>query len=434
MTQPATSQGAPVRVVPRPEHAQRAPWRWQRVLQAPHRLAFLFAMAVLVASGLWWAAVQLDRAGAGFGLAYAVSPSLTHAAAMSFGFIPLFFSGFLFTAGPKWLGLPPPTARQVLPALLAQLAGWLLWLAGAHVDAALAVTGAALAALGLGAATVRFWRMLLASRVPDQLHARHIGLALVSGCICVGGLALSLAAGHDELARAAVLTGLWSFVFVVFVTVAHRMIPFFSADALPALGAWQPNWVLDLLLASALFEAAAVWLDLSIAGNPLWLALRGAVELAAGALLLWLAVAWGLAKSLKIRLLAMMHLGLLWLALALTLAGLGHLLALATGAPVLPLAPLHALTMGCLGSRMLAMVTRVTCGHGGRPNVADDFVWLLFWLLQAATLLRIAATLPLEASQWLLVAAALAWAALTLTWGVRSGSMSGRPRADGRPG
>ena len=53
---------------------------------------------------------------------------------MTFGFIPLFFSGFLFTAGPKWLGVAPPEAPQLLLApLLLQAGGWLLWLAGAHL-------------------------------------------------------------------------------------------------------------------------------------------------------------------------------------------------------------------------------------------------------------------------------------------------------------
>ena len=55
---------------------------------------------------------------------------------------------------------------------------------------------------------------------------------------------------------------------------------------------------------------------------------------------------------------------------------------------------MHAVTIGGLGSLMLAMVTRVSCGHSGRPLVADNLVWALFWLLQATALLRIAAAVP----------------------------------------
>lgn len=116
-------------------------------------------------------------------------------------------------------------------------------------------------------------------------------------------------------------------------------------------------------------------------------AVRGLGELAAGSVVLWLAVVWGLVQSMRIRLLAMLHLGFLWLGLALLLSGASQLLGLRLGVPVLGLGTLHALTMGALGSLLMAMVTRVACGHSGRTLVADDRVWALFWLLQVAVLL-----------------------------------------------
>lgn len=409
-------------------------WRWSNVMQAPHKLGFLLAMVVLVASGLWWALVQLQRSGAPLPLPYAVSPSLTHAAVMAFGFIPLFFAGFLFTAGPRWLGMPGPSTRDVAPALFAQCAGWLLWLAGAHAHPAVALVGLALATAGLGLATLRFWRLVIASPVPDRMHAKTIAVALTIGCACLAGFGLALALDAPEPGRALLLTGLWGFVVVVYVAVAHRMIPFFTSSALPLLQAWRPGWVLSLMLGMAAFEALAVWVEFAFGAPPVWLALRGALELAAGAVLLWLALAWGLVQSLKIRLLAMLHLGFLWLGLALALGGAAHLVGAFADATVLPLAPLHALTMGCLGSLMLAMVTRVSCGHSGRPLVADNLVWTLFWLLQAAVLMRIAAAAPGVAAQWWLAAAALLWAAVMTIWGIRYGNWYGRPRADGRPG
>lgn len=415
-------------------HAAPQGWRWQQVLQAPHRLGFLLATAVLVASGLWWALVQLVRSGLGLELSYALSPSLAHAAVMALGFMPLYFAGFLFTAGPRWLGVQGPEARELVPSLLSQACGWLLWLLGSHLHAALALAGLGLATLGLLAVTLRFWRLLLTSAAQDRMHAKAIAAALVVGCLCQVALAVAVAAEAHAAARALVLTGLWAFVVVVYVAVAHRMIPFFTSSALPTLQAWRPGWVIALMLGMALFEAAAPWLDMLLGPQPLWLALRGTLELAAGALLLWLAFAWGLVKSLRIRLLAMLHLGFLWLGLALALGGAAQWLSAWTGETQLPLAALHALTMGCLGSLMLAMVTRVSCGHSGRPLVADNLVWALFWLLQAGVLLRIAATLPLAAAQPLLTAAALAWAATVLIWGFRYGHWYGRPRADGRPG
>ena len=166
----------------------------------------------------------------------------------------------------------------------------------------------------------------------------------------------------------------------------------------------------------------------------MWMLLRGTTELAAGLTLLWLAITWGLMQSLKNRLLAMLHLGFMWLGLSLVLGGASQLLGGLQGTPILSLGSLHALTMGCLGSLMLAMVTRVSCGHSGRALVADKLVWSLFCLLQVATVLRIGAAAQSALAGWLLLPAALLWVGIMVLWGTRLASWYGRVRADGRPG
>jgi uncharacterized protein involved in response to NO len=413
-------------------------WRARYLLLAPHRLGFFLAMVVLMASGAWWALVQLDRVSALVALPYAMSPSLVHGAVMTFGFIPLFFSGFLFTAGPKWLGVHPLEATDLRVPLLLQAAGWLLWVVGAHVHTLVPLLALALAGSGLAHMTWLFWRFIRRSESADQLHARTIGVACVIGCISLAGLLVSLAMDAQTVALGCILTGLWGFVVVVYVSVAHRMIPFFTSSAMPFISAWRPFWALGLMLSAAAVEVAAVWVEIN---GPLrgqlgfvWTLARGVFELAAGGVLLWLAVVWGLMQSLKNRLLAMLHIGFMWLGLALVLGGAAQLLGLVQGVPVLGLGSLHALTMGCLASLMLAMVTRVSCGHSGRALVADRIAWTLFLALQAATVLRIAAAAHSALSPWLLLPAALLWAGIMLVWGVRLAGWYGRLRADGRAG
>jgi len=146
-----------------------------------------------------------------------------------------------------------------------------------------------------------------------------------------------------------------------------------------------------------------------------------------------------LVQSLRIRLLGMLHLGFCWLRIRLLLAGISHAIAASGGAPgVFGLAPLHAFTIGFLGSTLLAMVTRVSCGHGGRTLVADDLVWRLFWVLQLAAITRLAAAFAREVSaSWsgaLVAAAAVGWAGVCLAWALRHGRWYGMPRLDGRPG
>lgn len=413
------------------------PWRPRHLLRAPHRIGFFLAMLVLLAGSLWWTEQQFGRLG-WIGLPVpAVSPTFTHATVMVFGFMPLFFSGFLFTAGPKWLHVAPPDMRRVAAAAWAMGAGWLGWLAGACVGPWLALSGLLAALLGFASMTAIFLGLVRASRAPDKVHARLVGLALYLGTASLALLPVALLRHDARLQHALTNGALWSCVTLVFVTIAHRMIPFFTSSALPFVRAWRPCWVLWLMAGTCLAEAGLAWVEgyAPWSLSPAWVAaLRGLAELAIGASLTALAVRWGLVQSLRDRLLAMLHLGFAWFGLALLLGGCSQLLGWFGDAPALPLAALHALTMGCLGSLCLAMVTRVSCGHGGRPLVADGVVWCLFVLLQGATLLRLAATVPDVPAQPLLALAALLWTGVMLGWAARHLNWYGRPRPDGRPG
>ena len=425
---------APARA-PRPAPVT-GPWQLRTLLAAPHRLGFFLAMVVLVAASVWWLLVQSDRVAGWLGLGYVLSPTLAHAAVMVFGFMPLFFSGFLFTAGPNWLRVEPLPAARLLGPLLLQAGGWLVWLAGVHLAAGLALAGLVLACAGLGWMVALFWQLIGASAVHDRVHARAVGIGGLVGVACLAGTALAVLTGHDTLALLGVRTALWGFIVVTYVSVAHRMIPFFTANVLPMIELWRPFWVLWLMLGVAAFEVLALWVDHAAPSDsawPLWTVLVIAVELAAGGVLLWLAVVWGVVQSLKIRLLAMLHVGFAWLGVALVYSAASQGLWLLTGRPVLGLGALHALGMGFLGSIMIAMVTRVSCGHSGRALVADNVVWALFWALQVAVGVRLVAAVQGMPLAWTALAALL-WTVVVTVWALRYANWYGRPRIDGKAG
>lgn len=411
------------------------PWRFAWLLTAPHRLGFFAAALMLAFSSIWWAAVLVARA-LGPAPAWAVPPPAAHGLLMSLGFMPLFMAGFLFTAGPKWLGLPAVPARRLLPAIALMLAGWALTVTGFHVHAALASAGMALVAAGWTGLCLKFIVLFRRSRVPDRLHAFLAAAACSVGALALGLAALSLALDSVLLLRSATQLALWGFLATVFAVVSHRMLPFFSASALPLLDAWRPMWLLW-------FFVLVLWLELVPAVAELWwwplpAALRWvqvAIEVPAALLLLWLAIRWSLVQSLKIRLLAMLHGGFMWWGIALALNAVSHaLMALTGGELSLGLAPLHAMTMGYLGATLFAMTTRVSSGHGGRPVAADNIAWALYWVLQSAVLLRVIAALWPAVTTALTLFAVLAWTTATVGWAIRYGSWFGRPRLDGRPG
>lgn len=411
----------------------RASLRW--LLAAPHRLGFFAAACMLAASALWWTAVLLSRA-AGYSPPWAVAPPAAHGLLMGLGFTPLFIAGFLFTAGPKWLGEAAVEARVLLWPVLLMLAGWCLVLPGLHLSALLAAAGLALVAVGWSRLCMRFVAILRASRVPDRTHACVVAAACVVGAATMWVAVGALVMRDVAVLRAATQVALWGFVATVFVAVSHRMIPFFSASALPTLDAWRPMWLLWLMVAALWIEALVAVAALGWGPLAPWLrGVQALIELPVALLLLWLALRWGMVQSLKIRMLAMLHAGFLWLGLACVLSALSHaLMAWTDGEQSLGLAPMHALTMGYLGATLLAMATRVSSGHSGRSLAADNTAWAMYWVLQAAVVMRVVAALWPAGSTVLTLLAVLAWTTATVAWAWRYGGWFVRPRIDGRPG
>lgn len=413
-----------------------SPWRASRLLSAPHRLGFFAAALMFSASGLWWAGVVVAGA-LDHSPGWALPAPAAHAVWMGLGFMPLFLTGFWFTAGPRWLGLPEVDARSLRLPIAAMLLGWAVAVPGFHVSLGLVALGLALGAAAWSTLCWRFAAMLKRSRATDKLHASGITLACWAGAAAWWLAAGAAAAGQVLLLRSAAWFALWGFAATAFAVASHRMLPFFEAGA-PRflLAAWSHQALLWML-------CSALWIEggLSVAGlwwwpmPPVLQWARVVFEVATAGLLLWLALRRGILKSLRTRLLVMLHVGFVWLGLSFALAAVsqaGQALAVAPGG--LGLAPVHAMTMGYLGSTLIAMVARVTSGHSGRAVVADTLLWRLHWLLQAAVLLRVLAALWPAAATPLVTLAALAWCAVTTPWALRYGRWLGQSRSDGRPG
>jgi uncharacterized protein involved in response to NO len=406
----------------RPERLSTADsprWHWRRLLAAPHRLAFFAGALMFALSAAWWAAAMPLRAAEA---AWQVPPGLAHGLLMSGSFMPMFFAGFLFTAGPRWLQRPSVAASVLRVPVGLHLVGWLLFMAGTHLSLYLAAVGLVLAAAAFGHVSWRFAQMLRKSHASDTTHARLLLAGCLAGSTLLLVAATSLATDHLLLTRAALHAGLWACNALVFVSAIHRMLPFFS-DA--ALDAWPPQGLLPLLVMAVLAQALLGAAELLWWPLPSWLRVAQALcEAALAALLLWLAWRSRRRPSPSMRLLVMLHLGFVWFGLAWALNAASHGLMLA-GHAGLGLAALHALTAGFMGSTLFAMVARISAGHGGRAVVADNTLWRLFWLLQLAVIARVSGALWPAAEGALLMAAALAWALACIAWALRYGRWYG---------
>ncbi|HET6265982.1 MAG TPA: NnrS family protein [Usitatibacter sp.] len=398
----------------------------KRLLDAPHRIFFFAAAVQILIVSAWWAATLAARAaGAPPALPSGLEPARVHALVMTYGFFPLFIFGFLFTAGPRWLEQPAPARRQyAAPALVAAFAAWLL-LPAAAASPGLAALDILVMLGAWGWMLGHFIQLIRTSRAPDRLHAILVACALGLGLVGLAAARVWILTGSARAGDAMETIGMWGFLVPVVVTVSHRMIPFFTANVVPRLVPWRPAWTLGALAGGAVSHGALV-----LAGLAQW---TWFIDAPVGAMALFAAWRWGFARSFANRMLAMLHLGFLWLGVAWLLHALQSALA-AAGAGSLGLAPTHALAIGFLSSVTFAMVSRVSCGHSGRTLAADRLTWVAFLTLQAAAATRVAADLWTGAYSALLVAAASLWLACFAAWTWRYLPFYWRPRADGKPG
>jgi uncharacterized protein involved in response to NO len=95
----------------------------------------------------------------------------------------------------------------------------------------------------------------------------------------------------------------------------------------------------------------------------------------------------------------------------------------------------HALTYGAFSTMILAVMTRASLGHTGRPLVVRPAITVAYVLLVAGALLRVfgGAWTP-HLYLWTLTASGLAWVLAFAVFVWIYGPILMSPRADGRQG
>lgn len=392
---------------------------------APHRLLFLAGTLQTVAAMAWWLPVLVVRLGGPAILPEpAIASGAAHAWLMLYGLFPFFVFGFLFTAMPNWLETGAIGRGRYLATGVPMAIGAGLFYPGLYLPA-LAVVATLVQLAGWAVGLAGLLASVRASRQPDRRHAWAAWAALALGWLGAATYAGWLAGGPPALLAVAIQLGLWGFLTPLFIAVCHRMIPWFTSRVLANYVPIRPYGGLWAMLAACLGHAA-----LAIAGLTTWTWLA---DLPLAALALWFTSRWGIARTFGVRLLAMLHIGFVWSALAFALSALdslGGALGLDIG---FGLAPLHALSIGFFGSMLLGMASRVSLGHSGRKLEADGLTWVLFWLVQVTAVVRMLPEL-LDLPYALIAVSGALWLLACLPWAVKYAPHYWRPRVDGKPG
>jgi uncharacterized protein involved in response to NO len=338
---------------------------------------------------------------------------------MLYGVIVAAIAGFLLTAVPSWTG-----ARGFVGWPLALLVA--LWAGGRACVASSIVWPQTLVA----GVDLLFLPALAGFIAPPLIRARNRNTALLGVLAALWLTDFTFYRGlfHQDtaLARHALLLGI-DIVLLLITVVGGRIVPAFTSSALKQHGVIRGVRVWPAMTALPIVAMVLlIVVDWWAPGG----AAAGAVALGAAVVQTVRLAQWQGVLTLRMPIVWVLHLGYLWLPVGLALKAL----ALLAGYPIAAFY-LHALTIGGATTLIMAVMSRASLGHTGRPLVVTRPVAYAYGLLTAAAAVRVfgPTLLPLPYIDVILLAAGLWTTAFALFLWVY-GPILLKPRADGKPG
>ena len=295
-----------------------------------------------------------------------------HSNEMVFGFATAVMAGFLLTAVRNWTGLGTPEGGALAVLVLLWILGRVLMLTG-PAGLAAAVDLLFLPALAIAVA-------IPIARSRNTRNFKVIAV-LVAFMIANAGFHLAqLGVFSVDIGRLSVIAAL-DIVVILMAIIAGRVIPAFTANALPGVHPRNIYGVEVVALGSLILilvaEVASYWY---LIPALIWFGLFITAFVAhATRLLLWCPF-----QTRHNALLLMLPVAYAWIPLALLLRAIS---VMPVGVSVTT--AFHALTIGAMASLMMAMMTRSALGHTGRPLKAGRTEIGAYLLLQAAAVTRI---------------------------------------------
>jgi len=351
---------------------------------------------------------------AGSGVVPSAMPALIwHVHEMVFGYAAATVAGFLLTAIPNWTGRMPLQGGPL--ALLVAL--WLIGRLGVFFSATIGAPLAALVDLAFPAAFLA----VVAREILAGKNWRNLPMLLALSLLLIGNLLVHLEV--LDIADTAALGNRIGLVtlFLLISLVGGRIIPSFTRNWLtktrPDVPPPAPEGPFDFAVLAVTALALALWAALPDATVTAYAALIAAIAAAAR---LW---RWRGYATLREPLLFILHVGYFWIVLGLLLLGLNGIFGFLP-----PSAALHALTAGGVGTMTLAVMTRASLGHTGRPLTAGPGTNTIYLLITLAAVLRVLAPLAGDAMLSVLDLAGAAWALAFGLFAVLYGSALAQPR------
>ena len=346
-------------------------------------------------------------------------PVWWHGHEMIFGFGAAIVGGFLLTAVATWTGVIGVRGKPLAVLALSWLLGRLLLAFGADLPSWLIVAGdvmyplLAAIAMAYPVIKVKQWRNLMF--VPMLLVLALLNMASHWGVI----------SEQPQLAMQSLHGTIMLFALIIAI-VGGRVIAAFTANATGCERAAPIKWLEITSIISIILMLLIAFYGFANVPSTLLMLVSSVAAIANG----WRFLRWGFQHSWSDPLLWSLHLAyafipLGFVALALYSVGLMDNLS----------AALHSFTVGAIGGMILAMISRVTLGHTGRPLNPHRLVSLAYVFILSAAITRVVlpAWLP-EFSQWGIGLAGVLWVGAYGIYIFFYAPMLVTSRADGNPG
>lgn len=381
------------------------------ILRGGFRPFFLGAASSAFAGLAVWLAFLFALVPADF----VADPLAWHRHEMLFGFVGAAIAGFALTAVPNWTGRLPIAGKP-----LAALFG--LWLSGRLLPLYLSAVSVLPAILDGG-----FYILLAAVLGREILQSRNRNLPIVIVIAIFGIAAFTDRLIIAEIVRASTIgwQGGLALATALIALIGGRIVPSFTRNWLAGLGMRE-----SLPIQPNRFDHSVV--VLTVVGLIAWIglpnsAVTGVLLLGAGIANLVRLVRWRGWRCVSTPLLLVLHLGYLWLAIGVMMLGLSQWAIIPQQAAV------HALSVGAMATMILAVMSRASLGHTGRPLVANRSITIAFVSITIAAAARVMASLAVGDPQIMLALAGLGWLGAFALFLVVFAPILCSPRADASP-
>ncbi|VVE29621.1 NnrS family protein [Pandoraea terrigena] len=342
----------------------------------------------------------------------AMNGVIWHVHEMIFGAFAAIVVGFLLTAVRAWTSLDTPRGASLMGL-------WALWATGRL----LVYWGPEWLAAGVDSLFLPVVAIVLLRVLIQANNRRNIFLTVALGLFGALNVLFHWWAWHGrpDLALQAGYAAIG--LVVMFVTViAGRVVPMFTANAVPGYAPMRWKWIERLAAPSVVITLFA---DAFLALPALTIACAGFTALIHGIRL----AGWRSWRVGTRPILAILHVAYAWIPVGFAL------LALAAAGAIAHSLAIHALTVGAIGCAILGMITRTALGHTGRALIAGQFEVASYALIIAAALLRVFGPwLASRATSIWIDAAAACWLAAFTVYLIRYVPYLVSARIDGKAG